>query len=71
MQFDQLLRRLGWRARRRLGRAADNDPMVSVEAAASPPSPPRARRGGGPSILLILLGLLLIAWGALIATQNS
>jgi len=64
VQFDQLLRRLAWRTRRRLRPGADNDPLVSLENGAP------ATRGSGASIWLIGLGLLFIATSALLALQN-
>jgi hypothetical protein len=66
MQFDQLLRRLAWRTRRRLRPGADHEPIVAVESASPQPRP----RANVFSITLVVLGGLLIAASAFLALQG-
>ena len=72
MQIDQFLRRVSWRVRRRFRRAADNDPIVTVErpaaAAGKPPRP--GRTGRAAAAFLATLAALGVAYGV-VAALNS
>jgi hypothetical protein len=68
VQLDQFLRRLSWRARRRFGRAAaDNDPLVTVEAPLLVSTGAARRPRLRLPALLAAAGLVLIACAVLMA----
>ncbi|MDX2234608.1 MAG: hypothetical protein NW200_08925 [Hyphomonadaceae bacterium] len=75
MQIDQTLRRLVWRARRRFIRAADHDPVVTLETPApTPPTPasgnPWGRRLRTALAFVATLATLALGYGALVAFNS-
>ena len=76
MQIDQILRRLTWRVRRRFRRAADNDPMVTIEQPPPAPSLPRPRNKRLVRIVqtatafLATLVVLAVAYGLVVAVNS-
>ena len=74
MQIDQFLRRLTWRLRRRFRRAADNDPIVSVEhpapSVAKPPPPRIGRLARTAAAFLATLVVLGVAYGVMAAVNS-
>lgn len=73
MQVDQLLRRLFWRARRKLHPSADNDPIVSVEAPAIDrrPAPRKGRLRSTVLAFVATLSVLAAGYAFLVAASSQ